>query len=328
MQRTAGRLRGRKALAVLAVLLASLALASAASPPEESASTGSNAEPTATYVVVLKSKLGEAGARQAVRSVRQTVAARAAAVHVTSADAPARAAPALTASISSFWSQAFGPERDGFSAVLSETVAEALRQDPRVLSVEKAKRMRPLGAQASPPWGLDRVDQRFNDLDGVYYYNQTGCGVSVYVVDTGINVDHAEFGGRAVRFFDWEKESHEGGYAGDCDGHGTHVAGIIASAAHGAAKRARVYSTRVFGCDGSGSDSGIIDAIEAILKNHTKPAVVSMSLGGEYSLALNDAIRTLTDAGLVAVVAAGNEDVDACLTSPPSSKAEPSWPAH
>ena len=77
-------------------------------------------------------------------------------------------------------------------------------------------------------WGLDRVDQRAIDAsggspyDGFYRYSADGTGVNVYVVDTGIRTTHADFEGRAVIGFD---AIGDGNTAGDCHGHGTHVAG-------------------------------------------------------------------------------------------------------
>eukprot|EP00741_Cyanophora_paradoxa_P007294 tig00001098_g7055.t1 len=307
----------RLAPVLLALILGLAALRIAegkAARPSASASAKASAAsaPDATrYVVVLKAKLGEAGVQQAVKAARVKAAGR--------LSAAAGGRTILTASVSSFFGHAFGPGRDGFAADLSEPVVQELRRDPRVLSVEKVKRIRKLGAQSSPPWGLDRVDQRFNDPDGVYYYNQTGCGVHVYVVDTGINADHVELQGKVERFWDFESTPHTGGYAGDCDGHGTHVAGIIVSAAYGAAKRARVYSVRVLDCNGYGSNEGFFGGIDYVVANHAKPAIMSMSLGGEYDEPTNLAVQAATEAGIVVVVAAGNEYTDACLSSPASA---------
>ena len=61
--------------------------------------------------------------------------------------------------------------------------------------------------------------------------------------------------------------------------------------------------------------------MEWLVENHTKPAVASMSLGGPFSQAENDAVQKLVDAGVVVSVAAGNEYLDACETSPASAPA-------
>lgn len=76
--------------------------------------------------------------------------------------------------------------------------------------------------QQSPPWGLDRIDQRSLPLNSLYSPGSTGAGVRAYVVDTGIRLTHSDFGGRAVTGIDIVTR---GGSATDCDGHGTHVAG-------------------------------------------------------------------------------------------------------
>ena len=55
------------------------------------------------------------------------------------------------------------------------------------------------GSQSSPPWGLDRIDERALQLDGTFYYgSSTGANARVYVLDTGVRISHQDFGGRAV----------------------------------------------------------------------------------------------------------------------------------
>ena len=174
----------------------------------------------------------------------------------------------------------------------------------------------PLPADGSL-WGLDRIDA--GGLDWHYRYPGTGAGVTAYVVDTGISTAHADFGGRAQLAFD-----NVGGRparGGDCNGHGTHVAGTIGGTVYGVAKGVQLRSVRVLDCNGSGPYSGVIAGLDYVLQNHSGPSVVNLSIGGPKSPALNDAVTKLVDSGVFVAVAAGNETLDACASSPSSAAA-------
>lgn len=170
--------------------------------------------------------------------------------------------------------------------------------------------------QPSPPWHLDRIDQRFLPLDGIFTYSSASNTVNVYVVDSGVRVSHSEFQGRATGAY-----SPSGLTPGqDCHGHGTHVAGLIAGRTYGVTKNARIYDVRVLDCNGSGSTSAVILGLDWISRNGRKPGVVNLSLGSSYSQAVNDAVTSLTERGITVVVAAGNEATDACTKSPSSAE--------
>ena len=139
--------------------------------------------------------------------------------------------------------------------------------------------------------------------------------MTAYVVDTGIRPDHVDFGGRVEAGF---SAIADGLGTGDCNGHGTHVAGTIGGTAYGMAKAVRLVPVRVLGCDGSGLVSGIVGGLDWIIGQHAAgiPAVANLSLGGGASTSLDNAIEAAVNDGVSVVVAAGNSNVDACTGSP------------
>ena len=207
----------------------------------------------------------------------------------------------------------------GYSARLSANAVRALRNDPRVAYVERDRIFRASITQPNATWGLDRIDQRSRPLSGTYSYTNSGTGVTAYIIDTGINFDHDEFGGRATSGYD----SVDGGSADDCNGHGTHVAGTVGGSTYGVAKEVSLVAVRVLNCSGSGTTSGVIAGIDWVTGSHQagSPAVANMSLGGSASTALDDAVRRSIADGVSYAVAAGNgnfsgRQANACKQSP------------
>ncbi|MCC3651075.1 S8 family peptidase [Streptomyces sp. S07_1.15] len=205
---------------------------------------------------------------------------------------------------------------DGFSATgLSETEARRLAADPAVDKVVQNKTFRITGSQANPPsWGLDRIDQTSRSRDGVYSYpDSAGEGVTVYVIDTGVRVTHQDFGGRASLGYDAIDGDNS---ATDGHGHGTHVAGTVAGAAHGVAKKARIVAVRVLDNNGSGTTAGVVAGIDWVQRNASGPSVANMSLGGGADAALDAAVRSAIASGVTFAVAAGNSAANAANYSP------------
>lgn len=222
----------------------------------------------------------------------------------------------------------------GFASKLTRQQLDRLRSDPSVKYIEPdgvthalqnvpvnpPTAAAPPAAQASqnnpPSWGLDRIDQRIG-LNNNYTYTNTGAGVKVYIVDTGIRYTHQEFDGlalnRAKKGIDIVTP---GGTANDCNGHGTHVAGTVGGTTAGVAKGATLYAVRVLDCFGFGTWSGFIAGADWVTYNHLNPSVANASLGGGYVQAANDAVTKSILYGTSWVLAAGNSNVDACTTSP------------
>ncbi|SCE70643.1 Peptidase inhibitor I9 [Micromonospora haikouensis] len=200
----------------------------------------------------------------------------------------------------------------GYSAQLTPAEAKRLAADPDVAYVEPVRKVSASGTQTNPPsWGLDRIDQTTPALTKSYTY-PSSSGVTAYIIDSGININHQDFGGRASSGFD----AVDGGDAADCNGHGTHVAGTVGGTTYGVAKDVDLVAVRVLDCEGYGSTEGVVAGIDWVTNNAQQPAVANMSLGGDVDPVLDDAIATSIGQGITYVVAAGNEADDACAYSP------------
>ncbi|AEM82084.1 S8 family peptidase [Streptomyces violaceusniger] len=205
---------------------------------------------------------------------------------------------------------------NGFSASgLSDTEAKRLAADPSVAKVVQNHRYTIKGTQENPPsWGLDRIDQEDTQGDKAYNYpDSAGEGVTAYVIDTGVRTSHKDFGGRATSGFDAVDNDDS---ADDGNGHGTHVAGTIAGAEHGVAKKAKVVAVRVLDDQGSGTTEQVVAGIDWVTEHHQGPSVANMSLGGTPDEALDAAVQKAIDSGVTFAVAAGNESSDASQSSP------------
>ncbi|MDQ3722365.1 MAG: S8 family peptidase [Actinomycetota bacterium] len=284
------RITFRGSTTTLALALAALALTPAgalAQTPAPLAGGGQAGAIADRYIVVMKSAAGDAATERTKNKAR-----------------------ARGGSVNRDYRQAL----NGYAALLPAAALAEVRSDPDVAYVEADRVVSATATQASAPWGLDRIDQRGLPLSGSYSYTPTATGVKVYIIDSGIRFSHGQFAGRAVSGYD----AIDGGSADDCNGHGTHVAGSVGAATYGVAKQVSLVGVRVLDCAGSGSTSGVIAGIDWVTANHGpgQPAVANMSLGGGASSALDTAVQNSISDGVSYAVAAGNENADACLSSP------------
>ncbi|KAF9583764.1 hypothetical protein BGW38_008602 [Lunasporangiospora selenospora] len=204
----------------------------------------------------------------------------------------------------------------GFAATVNQAALKEILASDEVEYVEQDAIITLSGSQVSPPsWGLPRVSQRDRDLTQPYNYDDAaGSGVTAFVVDTGVYVDHNDFGGRAT----WGANFIPGSDDTDENGHGTHVAGTIGGDSYGVAKKVSIVGVKVLDAGGSGSTSGVVAGMDWVVQNATPgKSVVNMSLGGGKSRAIDDAAKRLFDANIPLIVAAGNTaSLNACNGSP------------
>lgn len=204
---------------------------------------------------------------------------------------------------------------NGASIKASEAEAKELASDSKVDYIQANLEHQISGTQDDPPsWGLDRVDQDTPEGDGAYTYpDSAGEGVTTYVIDTGVDYEHPDFGDRASSGIDTVDGDDD---AMDGHGHGTHVGGTMVGESYGLAKSASVVGVRVLDDQGSGTTEGVVEGVDWVAENAEENSVANMSLGGPKDQALDDAVTAAIDAGVSFAVAAGNESSDACEVSP------------
>jgi serine protease len=233
----------------------------------------------------------------------------------------------------------------GFAAYLTSTQLQKIRSHAHVSYVEEDQiiEVNPIYENATVPyygrgglgdgvaapasdWGQDRMDQHCLPLNGQFTpctssaIDCQGAGAAIWIVDTGIRTTHTDFGGRASIAADYASGDPKP-YNGDCNGHGTHCAGSAAGTTWGIANKANLYSVRVLNCQGSGTNANVISGFDYVGNNQKsgKRNIMSASLGGSFSQSTNDAVEKIIAKGVICVVAAGNDNANACNYSPASA---------
>ena len=207
----------------------------------------------------------------------------------------------------------------------------------QVAFIERDSEVHTMGAETekNAPWGLARISHRdslsFGTFNKYLYSEDGGEGVDVYVIDTGTNIEHVDFEGRAT----WGKTIPPGDEDVDGNGHGTHCSGTIAGKKFGVAKKANIYAVKVLKSNGSGTMSDVVKGVEWAALSHQdnveaakkgkgkkgfKGSAANMSLGGGKSPALDLSVNAAVDAGIHFAVAAGNDNADSCNYSPAAAE--------
>ncbi|KAF8448247.1 peptidase S8/S53 domain-containing protein [Kalaharituber pfeilii] len=217
----------------------------------------------------------------------------------------------------------------GFAANMSSHCAGRLSIMSGIKEYERTVQFQSTAVQSNAPWGLERVSKRGavnsegkleTGREFTYTFDDNpGEGVDIYILDTGVQVDHVDFGGRAT--FGWAFDDRPV----DENGHGTHCAGTAASTNFGVAKGANIIAVKVLGGDGRGGNDAILGGIDFVAQQHAarkdqpgfKGSIISMSLGSEVrSPALDNAVAAAALEGIHVSVASGNAGSDACGSSP------------
>lgn len=212
----------------------------------------------------------------------------------------------------------YGNALQGFSVKMPPGQLKKLEADDAVKYIEEdiavqmfPKKDKPGNSPSDPaevtPWGISRVGG-----------GSTASGVA-WIVDSGIDLDHPDLNvdvNRSAVFISTRNATPD-----DQNGHGTHVAGTIAAIDNeigvvGVAAGATVISVRVLDRRGSGTISGVIGGVDYVAANGSNGDVANMSLGGGISTALDEAVYNASQTGVIFVLAAGNESMDANNSSP------------
>ncbi|GAA5795420.1 hypothetical protein HPULCUR_000777 [Helicostylum pulchrum] len=173
-------------------------------------------------------------------------------------------------------------------------------------------------SMVSPNWGQSRITQRgLGSMDQYTYDDTAGEGIHVFVLDTGVNVDHLDFQGRAennANFVDNENET-------DMGGHGTHVAGKIAGNLYGIAKKVRIHSVKILDKSGDGTTAQLIKGITHVIETAIPgKTLINLSLSGPKSRLIDDILnKAVVEHNIPVFVSSGNSASDACFFSPSSN---------
>ncbi|KAL1895688.1 hypothetical protein Sste5346_005159 [Sporothrix stenoceras] len=214
----------------------------------------------------------------------------------------------------------------GFRAITLDladaTVMNEIYDAPEIDYLEQncAVHATEVATENNAPPGLSRISHAQPDPGSGYTYdNSAGYGISAYVLDTGIQLNHTDFQGRAI----WGASINNKVYTDD-QGHGTHAAGIIGGRNYGVAKNVELVAVKVLDSNGGATMNDVISGMAWVVANVTGRgisgrAVVSIPITGGKLKSANDAVTHVTDAGVVVVAAAGNNGDDSTSLISPAS---------
>ncbi|KAJ1323308.1 cerevisin [Microdochium nivale] len=256
-----------------------------------------------SYIAVLKPLFGTASVDSVGVSIQQSIAGATAA-------GTAQATTGDPISLGSFVAIPLNATKQAVKAL------SGLAQIAYIEPNYKVKTQAIISQKAPENWGLARLSSRKPLATSYNYDDRAGNTTFAYIIDTGINTKHPDFGKRAKFGY-----STIAGLTGDGNGHGTHVAGIVGSKTYGVAKKTTLIAVKVLDDSGGGTMATVIAGLQWALmdaqKNkRVKKSVANMSLAGARSQAMDDAIQAATAAGLLVVVAAGNNNAETAGFSP------------
>lgn len=229
-------------------------------------------------------------------------------------------------------------QKGSFTVQASPEVLEVLENDPRVRSIRPDRNLS-IQLDVSTPL-INSTIARNLSFNGTKI---NGSGTSVCVIDTGVNADHQDLAGTVVAQYCYCDDATPGDGTGCCpdgseeqanasddNGHGTHVAGIVASrnaTYTGVAPGASIVAVKALDSAGNGRESDIAAAVDWCVANAStyNISVISMSLGdgSEINTAsscdgftLSDAIDAASAAGILVTAASGNDGHTAGIAYP------------
>ncbi|MFA8449346.1 MAG: S8 family peptidase [Bacteroidales bacterium] len=209
----------------------------------------------------------------------------------------------------------------GFAAKLTADQAKALSNSAEVNFIQEDKPfqtkitkptsiLKATPASSYTPWGVAFVGG-----------SHDGTGKRAWVIDTGIDPNHRDLNVDVANGRNFCSSYPAGSSSEDDNGHGTHVSGTIAAKGTfngivGVAAGAYVVPVKVVDAQGSGIPSDCIKGVDYVSYAAKPGDVVNMSLGFPLSTALDNAVKSAANKGIIFVLAAGNEQQDAKNSSP------------